>query len=137
MLRQAGFRKRFKWFNTEFRFSERIDKRVSFGYPVEDFLNNEELLYFYSPESLKEEKRNGSDSLKFKILSDSVDHKTDSWTTKNLVSEWIGEFSKLAAAKTGNDLSYKSLKIREDEFVKIVKTNENKFDSLWSNGIFT
>jgi hypothetical protein len=133
-LRNAGFKKKFKWFNNEFRFSERIDKRFSFGYPVKNFLNNEELLYFYSPESLKQEKKNGPDSLKFRILSDSIDHKTDRWTYKNLVSEWIGEFSKLADGKAGNDLSYKSLKVREDEFVKIVNKNENKFDSLWANG---
>lgn len=133
-IRNAGFKKRFKWFNTEFRFSERIDKRFSFGYIVNKFLNNEELLYFYSPESLKQEKKNGPDSLKFRILSDSVDHKTEIWAYKNLASEWIGEFSKLATGKTGDDLSYKSLKIREDEFVKIVKTYENNFDSLWSNG---
>ena len=133
--RQAGFRKRFKWFNTEFRFSERIDKELSFGYPVKDFLNSEELLYFYSPEKLKENKENGPDSLKFRALSDSVKHKTEKWTERNLVSEWIGEFSKLSAGKTGNDMTIESLKAREDEFVKIVEKNDKKLDSLWKNGI--
>ena len=41
--RHAAFKKRFKWFNTEYRFSEIIDNRFSFGYPVKDFLNKEEL----------------------------------------------------------------------------------------------
>ena len=133
--RQAGFKKRFKWFNTEYRFSETIDKKLAFGYPVRDFLNDEELLYFYSPENVKHEKENGSDSLKFRALNDSVKHKTDTWTTKNLVSEWIGEFSKLTAGKAGSDMNKESLKAREDEFVKIVKANNEKFDSLWANGI--
>lgn len=133
--RQAGFTKRFKWFNTEFRFSEKIDKELSFGYPVKDFLNNEELIYFYSPEDLKNTKESGPDSLKYKTLRDSVKNKTDKWTEKNLVSEWIGEFSKLTAGKTGNDMTRESLRAREDEFVKITEKNGNKLDSLWKNGI--
>lgn len=133
--RQAAFKKTFKWFNTEFRFSETIDKKMSFGYPVRDFLNDEELLYFYSPENVNDEKENGTDSLKFRVLRDSVSQKTDTWTSKNLVSEWIGEFSKLTEGKAGNDMSMESLKAREDEFVKIVEANNEKFDSLWSNGI--
>ena len=133
--RDAEFRKTFKWFNTEFRFSEEIEKRLSYGYPVKEFLNNEELTYFYSPENLKSEKENGPDSLKFKALSDSVKNKTDIWTAKNLVSEWIGEFSKLTAGKTENEMTYQSLKAREDEFVNIVEKNDTQLDSLWKNGI--
>jgi len=133
--RIAGFKKRFKWFNTEYRFFEKVDKLLSFGYPVKDFLNNEELRYFYSPEKLKEEKENGPDSLKFKALSDSVKHKTDEWTEKNLVSEWIGEFSKLADGKADNNMTMQSLKARENEFVKIIEKNDKQLDSLWKNGI--
>lgn len=133
--RQTMFNKKFKWFNTEFRFSERIDKMLSFGYPVKDFLNNEELLYFYSPEKLKESKENGPDSLKYRALNDSIKQKTDKWTEKNLVSEWIGEFSKLTTGKRSNDITIQSLKAREDEFVKIIEKNEKQLDSLWKNGI--
>jgi hypothetical protein len=132
--RQAGFSKKFRWFNTEFRFSERIDKELSFGYPVKDFLNKEELLYFYSPEDLINSNQNGPDSIKFKAMSDSVKKKTDKWTEKNLVSEWIGEFSKLMQGKPDNGLTIQSLKAREDEFVKITEKNGNKLDSLWKNG---
>ena len=67
---------------------------MEFGYPVREFLNNEELEYFYYPESLKSEKENGSDSLRYRALSDSINHKTDRWTVKNIISEWIGEFVK-------------------------------------------
>lgn len=133
--RQAGFKKSFKWFNTEFRFSERIDKKFSFGYPVKDFLNSEELLYFYSPENLKHEKESGSDSIKYKALSDSVKHKTDIWSTKDIISEWIGTFSKLTAGKADKEMTLESLKARENEFVKIYEANQEKFDSLWSKGI--
>jgi hypothetical protein len=133
--RKAAFRKSFKWFNTEYRFSEGIDRKLTYGYPLKDYLNSEELLFFYSPEGEKEAKESGPDSLKFKAISHSVKLKTDTWNTKNIVSEWIGEFSKLTAGKTGEDLTYKSLKAREDEFIKMVELNDEKFDSLWKEGI--
>jgi hypothetical protein len=133
--RQASFKKRFKWFNTEIWFSEKIDKNMSFGYPVRDFLNKEELLYFYSPDDLQKEKLNGPDSIKYKVLSDSVKLKTDNWTYRNIVSEWIGEFSELTEGRGGNVMLGKSLKAREAEFVKIVEANEKNLDSLWSKGI--
>ena len=31
-------------------------------------------------------------------------------------------------------MTRESLKSREDEFVKILEKNEDKFDSLWANG---
>ncbi|TAL81651.1 MAG: hypothetical protein EPN88_00360 [Bacteroidetes bacterium] len=133
--RHAGFKNTFKWFNTEFRFSEKIDKKLSFGYPVKDFLNSEELAYFYSPENMKQEKVNSPDSLKYKALSDSVSKKTEMWGAKNLISEWIGEFSKLTEKNAGNEMTMKALKSRENEIVTILKANESKFDSLWSAGI--
>lgn len=133
--RNAGFRKRFKWFNTEYRFSEKIEKISAFGYPIKDFLNNEEMLYFYSPESLKQEKENGPDSLKYKTLNDSVKNKTDKWAIKNFISEWTGEFSKLTEGKAGKDISRESLKARETELEQIIAENDKKFDSLWANGV--
>jgi hypothetical protein len=132
--RQATFKKTFKWFNTEYRFSEKIDQKISEGYPIGDFLNEEELLFFYSPAYVKEAKMNGNDSLKFKAIHDSVDRKTETWTTKILVSEWINEFSKLVGEKDGVQLALDSLKSHEDELVELIQFNEEEFDSLWSNG---
>jgi hypothetical protein len=133
--RLAGFKKTFRWFNSEFRFSETIDKKLFYGYPVKDFLNPEELAYFYSPENMKQERENGADSTKYKALNDSVTKKTEYWGAKNFVSEWIGEFSKLTGANVESDMRMKFLKSREDEFISIIKASESKFDSLWSNGI--
>ena len=133
--RHAGFKKRFRWFNTGFRFSEIIDKKMRFGYPVKEFLNDEELLYFYSPATLKSEKENGPDSLKYRVLSDSVRRKTDRWTMKNLVSEWIGEFAKITEGKEGKEITREYLMAREDDLVNLVELNSEKFDSLLKNGI--
>ncbi len=133
--RESAFNKRFRWFNTEYRFSEAIDKIMSHGYPVKDFLNHEELEYFYSPENITSEKLRSADSLKYRALEDTLKKKTDLWLEKSLVSEWVYEFSRLIAGKPGNDLSSESLKAREDEFLKIIAKYDNKFDSLWANGV--
>ena len=133
--RRTEFKRTFKWFNTEYRFAEIIEKRLQNGYPLSDFLNEEELQWFYSPDAITEEKRNGPDSLKFKTLDDTISKKTDYWILKCMASEWSAEFARLAAGKAGPDLSRESLKAREAEFIKLVETSGKDFDSLWNNGI--
>ncbi len=133
--RHAIFKKSFKWFNTEFRFAEKIDKNLSFGYPVKDFMNKEELRYFYSPESLKHKDETGPDSIKFKALGDSVQNKTDIWTARNLVSEWIGEFTRLTGGKTDSGMSFQALKSHEIGLSVLIEKNDKGLDSLWKNGI--
>jgi hypothetical protein len=133
--RKVEFRKKFKWFNTEYRFAEIIDKKMIYAYPVSDFLNPEELTWFYAPDNINDEKKQGSDSLKYKALSDTVNKRTDRWLLKDLISEWIGTFSKLTERKAGNDMSFEALKAREGEFIKIAEVSGDKIDSLWTNGI--
>lgn len=133
--RRVTYKKTFKWFNTEYRFSEIIDNKFSFGYPVRDFLNDEELLFFYSPENVQDAKKNGNDSLKFKALNDSVNSKIATWTARNLVSGWIDEFSKLVQAKDGSQRAIEALKSHDNELVNMIRNNEDEFDSLWAEGI--
>jgi hypothetical protein len=133
--KRADFSKSFKWFHTEYRFSETFDKIVPYGYPVKDFLNSEELEYFYFPDELKQGKENGPDSLKYKIIADSINKKTDRWVVKCLLAGWIEEFSALTSDKGDSSISKKSLKLRENEFAGILTQNEEKFDSLWKNGV--
>ncbi len=134
--RSASFKRVFRWFNTEFRFSESFDKISSNGYPVSDFLSNEELVFFYSPEYIQDVQRSGPDSTRFKAISDSVSKKTELWTFNNLVSAWIAELSSLAETDRGARLIQDSLKSREHELVKYIVSNEDDIDSLWSEGIF-
>ena len=132
--RKAKFVKKFRWFNTEYRFSECIDKQLSYGYLLRDFLNSEQLNFFYTPGSINDEKLKSADSLKYKLLVDSVEKKVDEWVGRCFVSEWIGEFSKLTAGKAGSDISQESLKSRENEFLGIIEKYDNKFDSIWATG---
>jgi hypothetical protein len=134
-LRHTSFEKKFRWFNTEYRFSEIIDKLYAEGYPIKDFLNSEELLFFYSPESVTDAAKNGPDSVRYKILKDSVDFKSGKWMAINIVSAWIGEFSKLTEQKEGSRPVVNSLKSHEKELANLIVKYEDKFDSLWENGI--
>lgn len=133
--RRAIFSKKFRWFHTYYRFAEQIDKKITNGYPVSDFLDKEELDWFYSPDNVKEKKKNGPDSLKYQALDDSVTKRTDLWTIKSVVSELISEFGKLTKARADGEMSARSLKSREDEITNYVMGKEDKFDSLWTNGV--
>jgi hypothetical protein len=133
--RYATLNKKFRWFNTEYRFSEIVDKQILSGYPVSDFLNDEELTYFYSPDYIKFNKENGVDSIKYKMRADSIYIKTEKWAIKNIASMWIEEFSKLAGSKAGPELSKESLKSREDDIVAVIEEDKEIFDSLWTAGI--
>lgn len=135
VTRHTSFEKRFRWFNTEYRFSEVIDKSYSDGYPVKDFLNSEELLFFYSPQSVTDAALKGSDSTRYKILKDSVDAKSEKWMARNLVSAWIGEFSRLTEKKEGSRTVVNSLKSNEKVLADFILKYQDKFDSLWENGV--
>jgi hypothetical protein len=134
VVRHAEFGRKFKWFNTEYNFTEIVEKKMKYGYPVADFLNRDELQWFYTPENLNSEKKNGSDSLKYRAFSDTVDKKLEKWYLKSIVSEWIGEFTLLTEGKANSDMAKGVLKQRENEFVRIVEKNIDHFDSLWTEG---
>jgi hypothetical protein len=133
--RKAAFVKKFRWFNTIYRYSENIEKTMRYGYPVSDFLNKEELNYFYSPQTINDEKLKGADSLKYKAIADSVKNKTDRWSEKCVFSEWVGEFCDLIKARGGSERLRDTLNLKESEFVELLKKNESKLDSLWKEGV--
>lgn len=136
--RRIALTRKFRWFHTDFKFAEIIDKKMKYGYPASDFLNKEELTWFYSPEGVRDKEMTSSDSLKFKALNDSVNKKNESWFIRNFVSGWINEFANLYNEKAGTGVDIDSLKAREDELFKItVRYSDEKggFDSLWNEGI--
>jgi hypothetical protein len=134
ITRRSSFEKKFKWFNTVFRFSESIDRKMSSGYPLSDFLASDELTFFYSPESIAGEKMKGADSIKYKAMKDTINIKVDKWAFNCVVSGWIDEFSKLTEGKTASGISKVTLKAKEDLLVRLIKQNEDKFDSVWATG---
>ena len=133
--RHASFEKKFRWFNTEYRFSEQIDKKVNNGFLISDFLNEEELLYFYSPESLRNEYENGPDSVKYKLLKDSVNYKTDIWSYKNFVLASMDKFIDLIGGREGQEFIAGALENNKNEMLDLYKKQGDDLDSLWNNGI--
>jgi hypothetical protein len=133
--RHVEFSKKFRWFNTEYRFAEAVDKKMRWGYPVTDFLTREELDFFYSPDFITNAKKTGADSLKYKALADTINKKTDKWFWKNAASEWIGFFSELTKESGDSEISFETLKKRESDFVKILERTDKTFDSLWAKGL--
>lgn len=132
--RYAEFSKRFRWFNTIYRFSETIVNRFKYGRPVSEFLNKEELQWFYSLSADNQSRLNSPDSLRFKALSDTIDKKKDEWFFRTIVSEWVGEFSDQIGQVKEGDMRVDSLRKKEDVLFNIIKAHEDDIDSLWTSG---
>ncbi|HUX94678.1 MAG TPA: hypothetical protein VMV47_03010 [Bacteroidales bacterium] len=134
LKRNASFSKRFRWFNTIYRFSETILNRFKYGSPVSEFLTKDELQWFYSPSGDNEARLNGPDSLRYKSLSDTIDKKKDEWFFRTIVSEWVGEFSEQLGPNTERDMCPDSLKKKENILLDIIKAHGDDIDSLWNSG---
>lgn len=128
--RKVLFSRKFKWFNTELRFSENVDRALLYGYPLAEYLNKEELDFYFLPVSISTEKLSGQDSTIYKVLNDTIEKKTKKWLWSCFVSEWIEEFSKLTNGLTSEDLSKASLKKHEKDVIKMIKQDSSKSDSL-------
>lgn len=134
LKRHVDFEKKFRWFNTEYRFSEKIDKKLSNGYPPDKFFTDEELLWYYSPVELHTERLEGADSTKFKALEDSIKTKEELWLVKCFISEWIVDFADLTGRSGKGKLSEDTLRVRENDFFDLIKRTESDSDSLWASG---
>lgn len=141
--RYAGLTKKFRWFYTEYRFNETINKVFKFGYPVSDFLNEEELLWFYNEDKVglmnqgffKPIFNEGKiDSVKYNEMDSLVKAKTEEWSFRNIISEWSGTFSDQIEHKGNGKLSIDSLKYKESIIYDLVLKNEDSFEKLWDDG---
>lgn len=133
--RKAAFQKKFRWFTTEYKFSEQIDNKIENGYPIIDFLNEEELIYFYSPLSLISENEKSPDSLKYQILKDAVTRKTDVWAYKNFVVASIERFNEIINGREEQAFISDALEQHKNEVLELYSGHEDDIDSLWNSGI--
>lgn len=130
LKRKARFSKSFKWFTTVFRYSETIDKFMTVTCPVSDFLSDEELKFFYLPGNVTSELKNGSDSLKYEALSDTVDTKSEIWMWTSYVRQWIEIFYDLFGDHPDLSIDKEEMLSKESDFIKQVidyeKSEEEK-----------
>ena len=125
VARAATFRREFKWFTTTYYFSEKCGKTMLYGYPKEDYLTGEELDFMMLPRKIMVEKLTGPDSTLFGGLKDSLDRKTDLWTMKSIISDWIEEAGRLAEASGKDSLTTEILRLHENEFYEILEPDRN------------
>jgi len=118
LKRKARFSKSFKWFTTVFRYSETIDKFMTVTCPASDFLSDEELKFFYLPGNVMSELKNGSDSLKYEALSDTVDTKSEIWLWTSFVRQWIEIFYDLFGNHPDLSIDKEEILTMESDFVK-------------------
>ena len=132
--RSVSLEKQFRWFNTEYRFSENVGKLLEFGLPMKDFLSEEEITFYFSPEYSIEELKDGPDSTRIRKMRRTIDEKAEVWIEKSLISEWIGQFGKLT--KGNAEQLVGELRNKESVIYHQLKEEySEKFDSLWEAGI--
>jgi hypothetical protein len=116
--RKAYFSKSFKWFTTVFRYSETIDKFMTVTCPASDFLSDEELKFFYLPGNVKAELKNGSDSLKYEALSDTIDTKSEIWMWTSFVRQWMEIFYDLFGDHPDLSIDKEEMLSKESGFIQ-------------------
>jgi hypothetical protein len=121
--RSAFFEHKFKWFTTAFYFSEKCDKSLLHGYPAGNFLNTEEIEFRKMPAFKREEMLASPDSLRYRILSDTIDEHTARWMVRSLISEWIEETGAMCIASGKDTLVKEILRAHEREFDTLILLN--------------
>jgi hypothetical protein len=129
-VREAKFDKKFRWFSTLYTFSENIDKSFQCGYPIEEYLNKQELEYFYMPDNILFDRATGPDSTAVKQIADSIEVKSDKWLVMCLISEWEMEFLKLSEQNGKGKQNSAFLKDKDTLIYGLVK---NLDGAPWTN----
>ncbi len=135
LQRIAGFSKRFRWFNTFYRFSETIGSSIKNGVPLSEYLNDDELKWFYTPGDISAEKMNGPDSLMARGLNDTVTSKVGKWENENIVRSWVFTFNSLTGEYPDDLIPDDTLSRRTGFRTRLLTENEEVFDSLWDSGV--
>ena len=152
MERMAGFNKKFRWFNTFYRYSENINAALA-GIPPEDFFSEEELDYFYMPEKLIDALLEGPDSTRIEeTILDHLAKRKEEWFEKSLLRAFVLKVADTVSASPGiavdtsqifkkaEELSYSIFEDMEEQQVvdtllgeEFYKNNRALVDTLFSD----
>ena len=121
MKRSANFEKRYRWFNTFYRFSENVEGIMSHNYPLDDYLDSEELTHFYLPSDVRENMESGKDSLQYRALSDSIESKHEKWTMACLVKQWILDLNAICEERASYNYSLEDLQKHENKLIEFAE----------------
>lgn len=137
--RWAGFRKKFRWFNTIYYYSENVEKILE-AYPPEDFLDEEYLHLFYMPDKILNDYRYGEDSLKYKALYDTLEEKKDDWLGRCLVKAAIIELDSLIHESGDKSIDIDLILEKEEELGNMLQDDfdlDITIDTVFGEGYYT
>lgn len=117
MSRHADFSRQFRWFYTEYRYAETVEKILDVECLPDSFLTLEELKYFYLPESISENLKNGSDSIKYRQLEKNIETNMEAWFWTSLVQQWILNLHTLASENENYSLKLEELQAKEEQLL--------------------
>jgi len=115
MNRKAGFRKKFRWFNTVYRYTETVERALR-GIKPEDYFSNQELEYFYMPGKLTDALLEGPDSAMIEeTMINTLDKKKEEWMERSLIRAFVSKVADTVAANTAIKLDTSQLFQREEK----------------------
>lgn len=120
VTRTTIFKRKFKWFTTTWYFAEKCDKSLLHGYPLTDYLTEEEITFRNLPKKKSDELVMGPDSLKYRNLIDSVQLHTEQWMMRSLISEFIEDAGALCESSGKDSLTAAILRTHENELYQLV-----------------
>lgn len=119
LTREAGFVKKFKWFNTSYYFEEKIEKAIE-GYPLSDFFTPDEIELFHMPVSMSDALASGPDSTRVKASLQLIEEKKDKWLSASLFKASCIEFEYFNDKVPGNKVDIEVLRTKEQEFIDLI-----------------
>ena len=121
--RTAGFKRSFRWFSTVYTFTEKIERLIPYGYPIDDYLQGEPRDFFMLPQSVADELIAGPDSTQYIAISDSVENQVQRWLLSTLANRWLSDVA-LQLKMAGTDsLVIADFLRKGEEYLKIDPDN--------------
>jgi hypothetical protein len=123
--RSAEFSKKFKWFTTIFRFSETVERILSVSCPMSDFFTDEELKFIYLPDNVREDLKNGPDSIRIKEMADTIEVKSEQWMWTSFAMQWIEIFYDLFGDNPELRIDKEEMKSKVPSFIEQLGNEES------------
>jgi hypothetical protein len=135
MARSAHFTRKFKWFTTEFRYSENVERALEVNCPMSDYLTEEEMSFINLPTGIQVDLRNGPDSTRYNAMNDRIENKLGEWFYTCEMRQWIDIFQELYGNDPRMEISRKSMQSKESLLVDYLMGNEEVFERLFEESV--
>ena len=117
--RSVCYERRFRWFVTYYRFSERFEKTIEGGLPLKDYLEVEEMEFLALPDFVSGLLLEGPDSLRYRALSERIDSVVSEWFRLGLISSFIHNATGLLEAEGADWKVIEEFRSKEAELAEM------------------